>query len=486
MDLSYLSVATEIVLVLGAVLVLMIDVFKAPSVKVHGVLVGGILLVATGFTFWQWDRVVDTGSSFGFGAMVRLDRPAVVVKFILIGVAAMGLVAAWEMMTRLGPRLAEGVALVLVATAGFMMMGSSANLMMIFLALEIGSISLYVLAGIARENPSADEAALKYFLLGAFASAIFVYGVALVFASTGELNLYGVGAFLAENVVLKPAVLLIGMALLIVGMAFKVTAAPFHAWAPDVYQGAPAGIVGFMAAAAKVGGFAALARILIVGFARFESAWADGLAALAVLSVITGTLFAIQQTDLRRLLAYSGVAHAGFILTGLTAGSDGLDGVWFYLATYVVMLVGSFAIAALLGSPTGSGVAIEAFRGLGTRSPLLAAPLAVFMLGMSGLPLTTGFVGKFTVFTDAWVAGYGWLVIVGLLASVAGFFFYLRLIVTMYFEAPVLAEAPGTAAAQPDPSFAVKVVLIGAVVVTLVLGAFPSLLLDLVADALPF
>jgi NADH-quinone oxidoreductase subunit N len=486
MDLAYLSVATEIALVLGAVVVLMIDVFRAPSARVHGFVVGAVLLIATWLTLWQGDRVVDAGTSFGFGGMVRLDRPAVIVKMILLVVAAMGLVAAWEMMARLGQRLAEGVSLVLVATAGFMLMGSSANLMMLFLALEIGSISLYVLAGIAREHVQADEAALKYFLLGAFASAIFVYGVALVYAATGEVNLYGIGAFLAGTIVLKPAVLLIGMSLLIVGMAFKVTAAPFHAWAPDVYQGAPAGIVGFMAAAAKIGGFAALARILTVGFTRYAEAWGAGIGALAALSVVLGTLLAIQQSDVRRLLAYSGVAHAGFILTGLTAGLTGLDGVYFYLGTYSVMLIGAFAITAVLGSPTGSGLSIEAFQGLGRRSPLLAASMSVFMLGMSGLPLTTGFVGKFTVFSDAWSAGFEWLVIVGLLASVAGFFFYLRLIVTMYFESPVLAEAPGAAVAQPEATFPVRVILVGAVIITIALGTFPGLFLDVVADALPF
>ncbi len=486
MDLFYLSVATEIVLVAGAVLVLMVDVFKAPSAKVHASIAGATLVTAVGLTIWQWDRVVDVGPSSGFAGMVQLDRPAVIVKFILVGVAAMGLAAAWEMMVSLGPRLAEGLSLVFVATAGFMMMGSGANLIMIFLALEIGSIALYVLAGIARESSTADEAALKYFLLGAFASAIFVYGIALVFASTGRLDVYEIGAFLGANIVLKPAVLLIGISLIIVGLAFKVTAAPFHSWAPDVYQGAPAGIVGFMAAAAKVGGFAAMVRILNVAFARYEFAWSGGLGALAAFSVVLGTLFAIQQSDFRRLLAYSGVAHAGFILTGVAAGVDGLPGVWFYLATYVAMLIGSFTIAALMGSPTGSGLSISAFAGFGKRSPVLAGSLAVFMFGMSGLPLTSGFVGKFSVFTQAWIAGFEWLVVVGLLASVAGFFFYLKLIVTMYFEAPVLAEAPGTATLKPEPSFVVKVVLAFAVLVTLVLGAFPSLLLDFVADALPF
>lgn len=486
MDLHYLAVAPEIVLVLGAVVVLMVDVFAAPAARVHAAIAGAVLMVATGFTLWQWDRVVDAGPSFAFAGMVRLDRPAVVVGAILLVVAAGGLATAWEMMNRLGPRLPEGVSLVLVATAGFTLMGTAANFLVVFLALEIGSIALYVLAGISRQHARADEAAMKYFLLGAFASAVFIYGAALVYAATGATNLYAIGSFLMANVVVKPAVLLIGMTLAIIGLSFKVTAAPFHAWAPDVYQGAPAGIVGFMAAVAKVGGFAALARILVVAFSAQRDSWAAGLAVVAALSVVLGTLLAIQQSDFRRMLAYSGVAHAGFILTGLTAGLDGLDGVWFYLATYAPMLVGAFAVAALLGSPTGSGLAISEFQGLGKRSPLLAATLAVFMLGMSGMPMLSGFVAKFTVFSDAWFGGYEWLVIVGLLASVAGFFFYLRILVTMYFESPVLAEAPGTATAHPEATFAVKVVLVGAAIATLVFGLYPGPLLELAADALPF
>ncbi|MDH3498941.1 MAG: proton-conducting transporter membrane subunit, partial [Acidimicrobiia bacterium] len=248
----------------------------------------------------------------------------------------------------------------------------------------------------------------------------------------------------------------------------------------------PAGVVGFMAAAAKVGGFAALIRVLFVGFDALSPQWRMAIAALAVVSVVLGTLLAIQQSDLRRLLAYSGVAHAGFILTGVAAGAPGLGAVWFYLATYVVQLIAAFAVVSLLGGPMSSGLDMEDLTGLGTRQPMLAAVLATMMLAMSGLPLTAGFVAKFGVFTEAWSAGFGWVVIVGLVASVAGFYFYLRAIVLMYFEEAVLVEAPGTAAAAPYVSLPVRAMLLVATAITLFFGFFPGPLLDLVADAVPF
>ncbi len=279
---------------------------------------------------------------------------------------------------------------------------------------------------------------------------------------------------------LKPAVILIGMALLIVGMAFKVTAAPFHSWAPDVYQGAPSGVVGFMAAAAKVGGFAALMNILFIGFLREASAWQDGLAVIGAISVVVGTLLAIQQTDVRRMLAYSGVAHAGFILTGMTASIFGSAGVLFYLATYAVMLVAAFAAVTAVSGSSSAGSSFDAYRGLGRRSPIVAGTITVLMLGMSGMPLTTGFIGKFQVFSSAWDAGFEWLVIVGLIASVAAFFFYLRLVVVMYFHAD---DEPDEEAVEPAST--IRWVLVASAAATIVFGLFPGPILDLVSNALP-
>lgn len=470
---SYLAIAPEIILTLGAVVVLMVDVFARPSARVHGWLVSltyAATAVAIGF---QWRRVDIDGPAVSFGGTLLLNHLSVTVRAILLVTAVLGTVAAWEMLVGLRRRAAEGVALMLVATVGFMLMGASADLVMTFVALEVGSIALYVLAGIVRSSRAGDEAAMKYFLLGAFASAIFIYGGALIYAATGSTNVDEIAARLAGVHVVRPAVLLIGIGLIVVGLGFKVTAAPFHSWAPDVYQGAPSGVVGFMAAAAKIGGFAALINILTGGFERYSGAWGDGLALVAALSVVLGTLLAIQQSDVRRMLAYSGVAHAGFILTGLVAGSVAGPGVMFYLATYSVMVVGAFAAVTAVSGPASSGSPFEEYRGLGGRSPVVAAVLATLMIAMSGMPLTAGFIGKFQVFTSAWDNGYEWLVIVGLLASVAAFFFYLRLVVLMYFGGD---EAPGPAVAVATSMRWVLILSAGA---TVVLGVFPGPLLGL-------
>jgi NADH-quinone oxidoreductase subunit N len=347
-----------------------------------------------------------------------------------------------------------------------------------FLGLEIGSISLYVLAGFSRQEPRSEEAAIKYFLLGSFASAIFVYGVALVFAGTGSLDLFDQRELLLRQIVLRPGVILIGLGLVIVGLAFKVTAAPFHAWAPDVYQGAPAGTVGFMAAIAKVGGFAALARVLVTGFESYLDTWATVVAALAVLSMLLGSFLAVVQTDFRRLLAYSGVSHAGFILTGIVAGHNGLGSIWFYLAVYAVQLVGAYAVVAAVSGAASAGSSITAYAGLARRQPLLARSLTILLLGMAGIPLTSGFIAKFGVFQEAFRAGYGWLVLVAVLASVVSFFIYLRVVVAMYMQEPETSEP--LAVSRP-----LRVVLVTALAVTLVFGLFPVPLLRLTALSLP-
>jgi NADH-quinone oxidoreductase subunit N len=324
---------------------------------------------------------------------------------------------------------------------------------------------------------------MKYFLLGSFASAIFIYGVALLFAGTGSLQLLEQRAFLSSNIVVRPAVLLAGLALAIVGLAFKITAAPFHSWAPDVYQGAPAGVVGFMAAAAKVGGFAAMIRLLSTGFGDFSSTWALVVAGIAAASMLVGSFLGVVQDDVRRLLAYSGVAHAGFILTGVVAGRSGTGGVWFYLAVYAVQLVGAYAVVAAVSGPNSAGSAMSRYSGLGKRQPFLALGLTVLLLGMAGIPLTAGFVAKFGVFQEAWRANFAWLVIVALLASVVSFFIYLRVIVAMYMGDPDDASTPVLLA--PPLGLPVRTVLLVAMAVTVIFGVLPAPLLRLAANALP-
>ncbi|MDX1448750.1 MAG: NADH-quinone oxidoreductase subunit N, partial [Acidimicrobiia bacterium] len=450
-----------------------------------GQAVAGILAVAFGFTVWQWIRVEDLEASptpdfiaqiLPFGRMIVLDQGAVFARFAVLVAAALGVAAGWRLFERLGRRGAEALALVLLATAGFMLMAASTHLMMMFLGLEVGSIALYVLAGITRERMSADEAAIKYFLLGSVASAVFVYGVALTYAGTGQLSILATRSFLASTIVTRPAVLLIGLAMLVVGLAFKISAAPFHSWAPDVYQGAPAGIVGYMAAVAKIGGFAALIRVLFTAFPSMMDEWAPLIAGIAVLSMVLGGIFALVQDDVRRLLAYSGVTHAGFILTGLLGGGSATREIWFYLAVYVLQLLGAFAVVTAVAGATGGPTPIASFAGLGRRHPAQALGFTTLLLGMSGLPLTSGFIAKFGVFRSAWEGGFEWVVVVAVLASVVGFAFYLRVIVAMYMqdgEENFESTRPGRA-----------VVAITALA-TVILGLVPGPLLDLAANALP-
>ncbi len=479
---SPLAIGPEIILTVAAALVLMLDVTIKPSARLHATVAGSALFVAGLVAVRQWAELAGGPAlSFHYSRMIILDRPSVLVRLIIVLATALALSAGWEMVRRLGRRGAEAVALVFLAAVGFMLMGASTNLMMIFLGLEIGSISLYVLAGITRTEVKADEAAMKYFLLGSFASAIFVYGIALTYAASGSIELFGIAGFLQSVVLTRPGVALIGLGLLIIGLLFKVTAAPFHAWAPDVYQGAPAGAVGFMAAVAKVGAIAALLRI--VTFFPFFSTTQSLLAAIAALSIVLGTVMAIQQNDARRLLAYSGVGHAGFIIIGVAAGTIGSSETLFYLVAYSIMLVTGFAIVAAVSGVSTSGSPMESFRGLARTNPGLAAALVVVLLSMAGMPATSGFVAKFGVFAAGWAAELEWLVIVGLLASVAAFFFYLRLVVDMYMREPELVEAPGTPPARPDLRPAQAWSIGVGVALTILLGVWPAPVLELVANA---
>lgn len=476
LEISWAALGPELVLVFGAVALLLLDVQKAPGVRVLWVTSLVIVVVALGLGIWQWVAATPDGESI-FGAMLIFDRSAALARLVVLVVSLQAMAAARSLFAHLGSRAAEGLALVLLAAAGFILMAASQNLVMMFLGLEMGSIALYILAGIAGDGVRSDEAALKYLLLGAVASAVFIYGVALVFAGTGSLDLLGIDEFLARNLVLSPAVLLAGIGLLTAGLSFKVAAAPFHVWAPDVYQGAPAGIVGYMAAVAKIGGFAALARVLLSGFESFRPDWAPIVAGIAALSMVVGALMAIISVDIRRLLAYSGVAHAGFILTGLAAGAPGSSSVWFYLAVYTVQLVAAFSVVSVFGGAVSSGSELSDYRGLYRRSPFLAMVLSVSLLGMAGLPLTTGFVAKLGVFLWAWRGDMEWLVVVAVVASAMAIYLYLRVIVTMYMQAPEVDDPVGF---DRPTSWALG----AATAVTVVLGVFPQPLLKLVETAI--
>jgi NADH-quinone oxidoreductase subunit N len=360
-------------------------------------------------------------------------------------------------------------------------MASSENLLSIFVGLEILSICLYVLAGFTRDRVYAIEGALKYFLLGAFSTGFILYGMALFYGVTGRIDLQGIAATLATSGSgeIDP-LLLAGAALLLIGMAFKVAAVPFHFWAPDVYQGSLAPVAGFMAAGTKAAAFATLLRIVTVGLSEppMREHWIAIISTLALLSMVTGNLTALAQQNIKRMLAYSSIANAGYLLVAVAAGGksgNGSGAVLFYLAAYALMTVGAFAVAALIGrgGEGDQGHMLNAYAGLARRRPYLAAGMAIFMLSLTGIPPTAGFMGKFYIFKSAVDSEMYLLAVVGLLTSVVAAFYYLRVVVQMYLRDP----SPHAASPPFSPSEALAIALASAG--TLYIGLFPSQLFAL-------
>ncbi len=369
--------------------------------------------------------------------------------------------------------------LFLFAVGGMMLFPASNDLLTMFVALEIMSLPLYLLAGMARRRRLlSQESALKYFLLGAFSSAFFLYGAALVYGFAGTVNLGGI----ADAVTAQPqmsGLLLGGIAMIAVGMLFKVAAVPFHSWAPDVYQGAPTPVTGFMAAGVKVAAFGALLRLMYVAFAGSEWDWRPAFWVIAALTFFVGSIVALVQSDIKRMLAYSSIAHAGFLLLGVIAVTpEGLAATMFYLVTYGLATVGAFGVVMLVRDDTGENTALENWRGLGRTHPWLAGAFALFLLSFAGIPLTAGFIGKFSVFAAAAAAGEGWLVLLAVLASAIAAFFYIRVVVVMFFSDPV-GDGPAVAV----PSWFTRTAIAFGAAATLVLGIFPQPVLEWAAQA---
>ncbi|MFN8125400.1 MAG: NADH-quinone oxidoreductase subunit NuoN [Candidatus Nanopelagicales bacterium] len=369
--------------------------------------------------------------------------------------------------------------LFLFCTGGMMLFVAANDLLLMFIALEIMSLPLYLLAGMARRRRLlSQEAALKYFLLGAFSSAFFLYGAALVYGFAGTISLGGI----AEAVTGQPqmnGLLLGGIALMAVGLLFKVAAVPFHSWAPDVYQGSPTPVTAFMASGVKVAAFGAMLRLFYVAFGGASWDWRPAFWVIAILTFFTGAMVALAQSDIKRMLAYSSIAHAGFLLLGVIAVTpDGLASTMFYLVTYGLATLGAFGIVMLIRDDSGETTSMDAWRGLGRTHPLLASAFTLFLLSFAGIPLTSGFIGKFAVFSAAAAAGEGWLVLLAVIASAIAAFFYLRVVVVMFFSDPV-GDGPQVAV----PSWATKATVVVAVVATVLLGIFPQPLLELADKA---
>jgi NADH-quinone oxidoreductase subunit N len=408
-----------------------------------------------------------------FWDMVRVDSFSVFFHLLVIAVAAVVILTSYEYMQVQRIRAGEYYGLILFSLVGMGLMSSAIELVLIFIALEISSISTYILAGFRRREAASSESSLKYFLLGSFATAFFLYGVALMFGATGSTNIEVISAALPGP--RTPPLAYLAVALMFVGLGFKVASAPFHIWTPDVYEGAPAPVVGFMSTAPKAAAFAVLLRILFESNApgRFWLVWVS-----AALSMTLGNLGALVQNNVKRLLAYSSIAHAGYLLVAFAAlPQNGVPAAMFYAASYAAMNVGAFAVVSHFAGVAERRVTMEDYAGLGRRSPLLAAALTIFLLSLIGIPITGGFFAKFYVFSAALQANLVGLTMIGVINSAIGSYYYLRIIVVMYMKEP-----KDEFVVSPVPA-GVGIALALSILATIYLGVLPGRVLEYAAEA---
>ncbi len=463
------AIAPSLVVLVTAAAVLLLDLLPPRDRKAHlSVVALGGVVAALLVTTWLWG-----GEARAFRGMIVLDGLALFLHLVICYAAGLAVLLSMDYLEQRGLDSGEYYALVLLATVGMMLMASAGDLIVVFLALELMSLSLYVLAGFFRGHLASGEASMKYFLLGAFSSSFFLYGIALVYGATGSTNLDRIAAGASRE-----PLLMIGFALLLVGFGFKISCAPFHMWVPDVYVGAPTSVTVFIATGSKAAAFAALIRVLVTSFRGLQPDWAPLFWVLAAVTMTIGNVVAIAQSNLKRMLAYSSVAHVGYMLIGLVAGGAfGTGAVLFYLLVYTFTTAGAFGVVLLLERAAGEGVNLADYAGLARRHPLLAFALSLFLLSLVGIPPLGGFVGKFYLFGAAVRGGYIGLALIGVLNSAIAAYYYLRLIVYMYMR-----EAEGPAPAYA-PSFAGGLALAVALAGIVVLGVMPAPFIDLAQAA---
>lgn len=422
----------------------------------------------------------STGTTlFSFNESFAIDNYSLFFNFIFLLSTGLVILISHSYIKREEINHGEYYALILFSTIGMMLMASGADLLNIYIGLEVMSISIYILTGFKRSKLISNEASLKYFLLGAFATGFLLYGISLVYGSTGAINLKQIAGFIADKGSISNPLLLMGMALIIIGLGFKVASVPFHAWVPDVYEGAPTTITAFMSVGPKAAAFAAFLRILMTAFGSTHYEWQKIIYILAVLTMTVGNVVAIAQTNLKRMLAYSSIAHAGYLLIALVAANDmGVSSVLFYVLAYTFMNIGALAVVIIVSQKGDEFLQIHDFAGLGFKHPGLAVAMSLFMLSMAGIPPTAGFVGKFYIFSAAIKSGYIGLAVIGVINSVISVFYYLRIMVIMYMKEPTRDFNPLTL----SPLIVVAIVL--SVIGTLHLGIFPSKIMEIAQQSI--
>jgi NADH-quinone oxidoreductase subunit N len=422
-------------------------------------------------------QVAFSGATLvGFGGSVTSDAYATAFNLVFLIVTALTVLLSFRYLDYQGLERGEYYALLLFACAGMMIMASALDLLMIFIGLEILSISSYILCGIVQRDPRSTESAMKYFLLGAFATGFLLYGIAMLYGATGSIQLREIHAALAKEAVYSNTYIWLGLGLILVGFGFKIALVPFHMWTPDVYEGAPTPITAFLSTGPKAAGFAALARILVEGLSAAQVEWSAVLWVLAVLTMTLGNVIAIQQTNIKRMLAYSSIAHAGYILAALVVGGpEGLSAVLFYTLAYAFMNTGAFAILILASARGKERLVFSDYAGFGFVEPAVALAMFLFMLSLAGIPLTGGFTGKFQIFKAAIDQGYIWLAVIGVLNSVVSIYYYLRIVVVMYMQ----PAEPGSLSAPAPASVPLYAAIAVSALGVLYLGVFPSSVLEL-------
>ncbi|HEV7669520.1 MAG TPA: NADH-quinone oxidoreductase subunit N [Thermoanaerobaculia bacterium] len=419
-----------------------------------------------------------------FGGSLVLDGYAFFWQLLALASVALVVLMSSRDLDRIASRASEYYALLLIATAGAMLMVAALDLLTLWIALETMALSSYILAGIFTHERRSNEAAIKYFVLGALSSAILLYGISLLYGATGTLMLPGLAQAMPAALAKGSRIAPLGGLLVAAGLFFKIAAAPFHYWVPDVYVGAPTPITAFLAGASKLASFAVLGRVFLYAFGGVRVEWQPVVAGIAAASMIWGNLGALTQTNVKRLLAYSSIAHAGYLLIGILAASEtGLWAAMFYAAAYAFMTIGAFSVVALLERGEYAGQSCSDYAGLGRRRPFLAASMLVFLIGLTGIPPTGGFFGKVFLFAAAVQAGWTWVAMVGVLTSAVSLYFYFRIVVYMYFTPA--AEPDGRVAGEGGaPSFGIMAGIGLCAVVTLALGIFPGPLIAWVEQSL--
>jgi NADH-quinone oxidoreductase subunit N len=469
MSTNTVALLPEIILTLAGVVIMMAEPCLKPSSSRKPL--GWIAIAGTiASLVAAWYQVSLGVTIHAFSDTIQVDAFSVLFHYVIGAILLVTLLGSLDYFEGYASHAGEYFALLCFGSVGMMLMASSVELLMVFVGLEISSISTYILCGFRKGVATGTESSIKYFLLGSFATAFFLYGIALAFGATGSTNLYAIAHGLETTT--TPALAFTALALILIGLGFKVSAAPFHVWTPDVYQGAPAPVVGLMSTAPKAAAFAVLLRITFTGFPTYQHRWAILMWILAALSMTIGNLGALAQRDVKRMLAYSSIAHAGYILVAFTAYPfDGIAGACFYIAAYAAMQVGAFAVVTQVAGYDERARTIDDYTGLGQKRPILAALLGFFLLSLIGIPFTGGFFGKFYVFTAAMHSGHVWLAVIGLLNSGVACFYYLRLLAAIYTK-------PGTEASRLDRlrpvGVAAAIGLAMAAVAILALGILPD------------